>query len=154
MKPVTSSLEQINNELNVKYGFAVQFEECLIGTVKNKKGEWDDLESAQGFAIAGIGALKNNEMNEDLSQAMDIWKSLYAEAAPDDKKARINKKVTKLLLYNMMYVSRMTNNYADAKMYLDALRELDMNYNDKVWAKEFEAKLVETERLLSINGLL
>ncbi|MFY0644295.1 MAG: hypothetical protein JXR19_07495 [Bacteroidia bacterium] len=151
---VTSSLEAINAELNDKHGYSLQFEECLITYVKNKKGEWDDLESATGFAKAGIGALKDNEMNEDLGQAMEIWKSLYAESNPDDKKSRINKKVTKALLYNMMYVSRMTNNYADAKMYLDALKALDMNYNDKVWSKEFEEKLIETERRLSINGLI
>ena len=151
---VTSSLEAVSEYINEKYGFSPMQEKTMVFHVKNKKGAYDDLESAKDFALAGIAALENNQINEDLTEAINIWKSEYSEADLEDKKARVNVKVTKAILWNLIAVSRMTNNIADAKTYLEAIEGMKLSYNDKTWVKDYTTKIEESEKRLTANGLL
>ncbi|MBT8327744.1 MAG: hypothetical protein KJP21_08470, partial [Bacteroidia bacterium] len=151
---VTNALEAVSEYINEKYGYSPMQEKTTIFHVKNKKGAYDDLESAKDFALAGIAALENNQVNEDLTEAINIWKSEYGEADLEDKKARVNAKVAKAILWNLVAVSRMTNNIEDAKTYLAAIEEMKLNYNDKTWVKDYTAKIEESEKRLSANGLL
>lgn len=151
---VTTALESVSEYINEKYGFSPMQEKTTIFHVKNKKGEYDDLETAKDFALAGIEALENNQLNDDLKEAVNIWKSEYGEADVEDKKARVNEKVAKAILWNLVAVSRMTNNIEDAKTYLAAIEEMKQNYTDKTWVKDYTEKIEESEKRLTANGLL
>ena len=151
---VTNALEAVSEYINEKYGFSPMLEKTTVYYVKNKKGEYDDLESAKDFALAGMGALEGNQMNDDLQEAINIWKSEYGEADLEDKKARVNAKVAKGILWNLVAASRMTNNIEDAKKYLAAIEEMKLNYNDKQWVKDYTAKIEDSENRLKANGLL
>ncbi|MGB1037391.1 MAG: hypothetical protein ACPGYY_02010 [Bacteroidia bacterium] len=151
---LTAALEGINGYMNDKYGFPVVIQQSLISYVKNKKGVYDDIEGAKDFALAGIDQFKNNEMNENLQGAYEGWQAVYAEAETDNKKARVNAKVAKALLYNLMLIARMTNNIEDCNKFLAELEKMKPNYNDKVWIKEYKAQILSIEARLKANGML
>lgn len=153
-RTVSEALQEINTYLNDKYGFTTILDKAEVHYVKNNKGEYDDLENGMQFGVAGFKALSNNEVNDDLSEALKIWKEVYAETDLVDKKARVDEKVCKIILKNLITACRATNNYTDAKAYLDAFEALDQNYSDKQFVKEYQEKLEDLQARLKANGVI
>ena len=100
--------------------------------MKNKKGEYDDLESAKDLALSSYRSFDGGKNSEDLKKAIVIWEQAYTESDVDDKKARINQKVTSLVLLNLVHASLILQNPEAAQTYLNALDKIKSPYKISV----------------------
>lgn len=130
-KTVEESLRAVNHLLNERYGFVRKDMRLTIEYIKNKKGLYDDLENAKNEAVQGYQNLKNAELNTNIANAITIWKKALQESNIEDRKSRINKKVTICLLFNILKASIFTNQFTQAHQYVDKLNKMDLKYIQK-----------------------
>lgn len=95
---VKVSLKSARDFVNGALFFTYVPQEIMVHYVKSKDYGYSDLEEASAIAVEGFKGIKDNSQNKDaqakLKQAISIWEKAMTESTPDDKKSRINKKVT------------------------------------------------------------
>ena len=108
----------INWMLNDKLGTTEQKRDVEIIFVKNKKGDYDDLENAMFDAKEGYNMLTSrpDEAKAKLASAIEAWEGALEEGDMDDKKARINKKVIPDLYKNLLLACALTKNSPKRKI--------------------------------------
>mgnify|MGYP006091150603 FL=1 len=112
-----------------------------IRAPKNK-GDFDDLEQAEKLAKRGVNPKGSSDRKSELNEAIQIWESELAEADLNDKKARINKKVTQSIYQNLIEASIFREEFIKAQDYLILLEEMDLN-SGKTWVKS-RTSFIET----------
>ena len=138
---VETTLTNINNYLNENYGYPQITRNVVLFYVKNKKGEYDDIEKAKGFAVSGY---KNYSANtaaavEDIDNAISIWEKVISEVNYDDSKARIDEKVGTAILKNLIFATIVTNDFEKADKYMGDFRKLRLSYDDKQFLSTHES---------------
>jgi len=97
----TSSKNSVNRALFFTY----VNEEVEVHYPKSKNVDYSDLEKAAGIAAEGYKILKGKTGdaagNAKLAEAIAIWEKALEESAVENKAARINKKVTLVIMENM-----------------------------------------------------
>jgi len=137
-KVVEENLGTIQWLINDKLGTTTQKRDVEIIYVKNKKGEYDDLENAMLDAKQGYDMLvsRPDDAKGKLQSAIDAWESALAEGDMDDKKARINKKVVPDLYKNLILAYTLIGEFDKADdHYNDSLR-MGFNNGDENDLKE------------------
>ena len=134
---VETILKDMNNYINDQYGYPRITRNVVLFYVKNKKGEYDDVEKAKDFAESGY---KNYEKNQteavkDIENAIAIWEKVITEVNYDDSKARIDEKVGTAILKNLIFSTIITNNFGKASTYLGEFKKLRLSYDDKQFAE-------------------
>ena len=133
-RPYTEKiLGYINNYLNETYGYPKVTRNVVLFYVKNKKGEYDDVEKAKDFAVSGYKNYSANteEAIKDIDNAVAIWEKVISEVNYDDSKARIDEKVGTVILKNLIFATIVTNNFEKAEKYISEFRKLRLSYDDK-----------------------
>ena len=138
---VRESLRKANTFINSKYGYSQIEREYDVEFVKNKKGEFDDLESAKDLALASYKNFEGGENSESLLEAVEIWKKAYAESDLEDRKARINKKVTISVLLNLINAALVTEQPAEAATYFTALKNIKVPYRVEITLDAIDAEI-------------
>ncbi|MES2411731.1 MAG: hypothetical protein V4535_09845 [Bacteroidota bacterium] len=138
---VESTLTNINNYLNETYGYPKVTRNVVLFYVKNKKGEYDDVEKAKDFAVSGY---KNYTANtqaavEDIDNAISIWEKVISEVNYDDSKARIDEKVGTAILKNLIFATIVTNDFDKADKYMGDFKKLRLSYEDKQFLSTHES---------------
>ena len=113
--------------------------------VKNKSEEYDDLEKAKNSAISGYAANKYGIVNQDLIDAIEVWKKAIAEANPEDKKARIDEKVLRAILVNTIEAAFVVNDMKTAEDCLKTFEELKNNNSEREEIKKLKARYQDTK---------
>jgi hypothetical protein len=137
---VESTLQDIGTYLNSLYGYPKIYRNGLLYYVKNKGGEYDDLEKAKDFAKSGY---KNYEVNQDeaikdIQSAIEIWEKAITEANYEDSKARIDEKVGTVVLKNLIFAAIVTNDFNKAAKYIAEFKKLRLSYDDKQYIAQQE----------------
>ena len=139
-KIVETNMGVINWMLNDKLGTTEQKRDVQIIFVKNKKGEYDDLENAMFDAKEGYNMLTSrpDEAKAKIASAIEAWEGALAEGDMDDKKARINKKVLPDLYKNLLLACALTEEFTRAEDHFNATLRLDFSRGDENDLKEFK----------------
>jgi hypothetical protein len=137
---VETIMSNINKYLNDQYGYTTVNRYAVLYTVKNRKGEYDDIEKARDFAISGYKnyTLHQEDAVKDIANAIAIWEKTITEVNYDDSKARIDEKVGTAILKNLIFATIMTNEFEKANKYLTAFKLLRLSYDDKQFADTYE----------------
>jgi hypothetical protein len=137
---VETIMNSINNFLNDQYGYTKLTRYAIIYFVKNRKGEYDDIEKARDFAISGYKNYTEHqeEALKDIANAIAIWEKTITEVNYDDNKARIDEKVGTAILKNLIFSTIMTNDFEKANKYLTEFKSLRLSYDDKQFADNHE----------------
>lgn len=137
---IETIMSNINNYLNDQYGYVTINRYAILYTVKNRKGEYDDIEKARDFAISGYKnyTLHQEDAVKDIANAIAIWEKTMTEVNFDDSKARIDEKVGTALLKNLIFATIMTNEFGKANKYLTDFKSLRLSYDDKQFADSYE----------------
>lgn len=141
-RPLTeSTLTYMNNYLNENYGYPQITRNVVLFYVKNKKGEYDDVEKAKDFAASGYKNYSGNAEAavEDIENAIGMWEKIFSEANYDDSKARIDEKVGTAILKNLIFATIVTNDFDKADKYMGEFRKLRLNYDDKQFLTTHES---------------
>ena len=137
-KIVETNMGIINWMLNDKLGTTEQNRDVQIIFVKNKKGEFDDLENAMFDAKEGYNMLTSrpDEAKAKITSAIEAWESALEEGDINDKKARINKKVIPDLYKNLLLACALTEEFTKAEDHYNATLRLDFSRGDEKDLKE------------------
>jgi len=131
---VSTILTQINTYINQQYGF-VQVPATLTIRAPKNKGEYDDLEKAEKLAKRGINPMGSSDGKAELTEAIQIWETTLGESDVNDKKARINNKVTQSIYQNLIEAAIYKEEFINAQDYLILLEEMDLKNSGKTWVK-------------------
>jgi hypothetical protein len=137
---VETNMGIINWMLNDKLGTTEQKRDVEIIYVKNKKGEYDDLENAMFDAKEGYNMLTSrpDEAKAKLASAIEAWEAALEEGDMDDKNARINKKVIPDVYKNVLLACALTEQFTKAEDHYNATLRLDLSRGDENDLKEFK----------------
>ena len=142
---IESIMSRINQYLNDQYGYVKVSRYANIYTVKNRKGEYDDVEKARDFAISGYKNYTQHQEDavKDLANAIAIWEKIMTEVNYDDSKARIDEKVGTVMLKNIIFACIITNEFDKANKYLTNFKSLRLSFDDKNFADTHEKMAAE-----------
>ncbi|MCB0400754.1 MAG: leucine-rich repeat domain-containing protein [Flavobacteriales bacterium] len=125
-------LEDASAYINKALFFTYIPQDLEIYYVKNKDGGYDDLEKAVGIAVEGFEAIKDDAESKDgiakLTQAASIWEKALAESDPNNKDARIDKKVTLQISQNLATAYLYLLDFEKAKSVIQKALDLEKNF--------------------------
>lgn len=149
---INEIMTEVNDYINDLYGFTPIMSKTKVGYIKNKKEEYDDVEEAFNTGFSGYKNYDpNSETHEELEAAIKMWESILQESDLDNKKARVYKKVTKVLLLNLIEANLYTNNVALTKKYIADLEKINLTYTEKQHIKVVKIALEDSEKRLIAN---
>lgn len=93
-----------------------------VGYAKGSKKRFDfaDLNKAKRTMQSAIRKLNSSgDANEDFKSAIEIYQKALKESKPDEKRARVNRKVTAMLHYNMSLAYFLINDFKQAMTHVD-----------------------------------
>lgn len=140
-RSVKESMAIANEYLNSNYGYSMISRTQSVRWVKNKKGNYDDLESAKDLALTSYEDFNGGKNSTELMKAITIWKAALKESNVDDKKSRVNKKVTTIILLNIIEASLITQNPIDAKSHMKTLKTIKLSYANTLLVKKLDLKI-------------
>ncbi len=113
---LTDKLASINHVFNERIGFPVKGDFLHLYKVKPKKHKYNDYDEALEVAMQGADIVIANENDIEkakphFNKAIELWNVALKESDVDNKKARINKKVTALTHYNIAMCQFLMKDY-------------------------------------------
>ena len=150
-KSIEENILEANNFINSNYGVTPINTTVEVRSVKNKDGEYDDLEEAKDFAVSGYQNFDAAGSNDDLEEAISIWETALEESNLEDRKARIDKKVTEAILFNLVEATLYTQSLDQTKMYLKKLGNMKLSYSEKQTFEGLEGLMLDRKTRLEAN---
>lgn len=154
---LTERKSQIRTWLSSNYGKGFVPRRVAIATVKDKKGEYEDLYPAFSQIVAAVASMngKLNYIDDDfkvkLTNAISIYDQVLAQYSPD-KKARVNKKIAGMILYNISLALTLLHQFDEAEQRLAQIQEKGNYYlSDSRFLKEL---IQDKRRRFAANGLI
>ncbi|MCP4440710.1 MAG: leucine-rich repeat domain-containing protein [Aureispira sp.] len=106
----------VNNAIFFNYAE----EEFKVASAKGKNFDYSELDEAQAMAVDAYKKMKKNWTDQtaavELQKAIGIWEKTLEESNIEDKKARINQKITMALHENIAIASMFLTDYEKAKI--------------------------------------
>ncbi|HEY9488938.1 MAG TPA: hypothetical protein VIQ51_11425 [Chryseosolibacter sp.] len=122
---LSEHLKELQEFLFSNYGDGMRSQFISVGYVKDKKGEYDDLTKAMSLtrealllASDRLSYVADEFFQSKAAEAINIYKQALTEAS-NDKKSRINPKVTAMIHYNLGVIYFAKHDYDSAKVHLD-----------------------------------
>ncbi|MEE4196367.1 MAG: hypothetical protein V2I54_01875 [Bacteroidales bacterium] len=149
------NLKELDKFLDNQFGYTTLKRTAEIGMVKPRKYDYDEYTSAFENIFMGYSYLLDNaeEARQYIQEAVNLWEAALKESDPDDRKARIDNKVTAITHLNCAQAYVWLNDFQKAKIHLMKLKMLDMSrYNSEMEGcqnllddrqKRYEASLAE-----------
>ena len=128
-----SKLSSVDNALKEKFCYLKKSVYLRSAHIKPKKYKYDDYEAAYEKMKNGYLVLKENEnaideVKDDLTKAIEEYKTILKESDINNKKARVNNKVTTLLYVNIAHCYFLMKDYAKASEYYGMAAQLHTNF--------------------------
>ena len=103
-----------------------------VRSPKNK-GDFDDLEKAAKLGKRGINPMGSSDGVAELKEAINIWETVLGESDVNDKKARINGKVTESIYQNLIEAAIFKEDFVRAQDFLVLFGEMDLKKSEVSW---------------------
>ncbi|MFT6946146.1 MAG: hypothetical protein ACJARP_000557 [Vicingaceae bacterium] len=137
---VSDILRNINTFVNEQHGF-VQIPASLTIRAPKNKGDYNDLEKAAKLVKRGVNPMGSSDGKAELKEAIEIWKKALGESDTNDKKARINSKVTQSIYQNLIETCIFKEEFVEAQDYLVPLSEMDLKNSEERWVESTTAAI-------------
>jgi tetratricopeptide (TPR) repeat protein len=152
-----AALKVAKDFLNGALTFTYVPQEVEVYYFKNKNHDYSDLEKAAEIAGEGYKDLKDNYSDKTaqskLKQAISMWEKALAESKPDNKEAKINKKVTMVLGENLGRAYMYLHDYDNALKAVKSALDLQKNVsnNGTIRRKALLADILEHKKGYELN---
>ena len=153
-KSVSELLLDINEWINDNYGKSKIEKKGVFYFVKNKKGEYDDIENALSQIEIGMENYVPMHGSDNVNAAVVIWNKELKAYVPDDKKSRINEKIARGLLFNLTEAYLILNEVEKANNMIEKLADFKLNLVQKTRIKDLKIDFKDRELRLIANGLM
>lgn len=131
---VSDILTKINTFINKQHGFVKVPSTLTIRSPKNK-GDYDDLEKAEKLAKRGFNPMGSSDGKSELTEAIQIWNDVLFESDVNNKKARVNNKITQSIYQNLIEASIFKEDFVKAQDILIILGEMDLKKSENNWVE-------------------
>lgn len=134
-KLFSNILYDLNNHININYGFPVKSNENEIYVIKKYKNHsYSEFIDAMTYAKIGYQGFVNDvdkvNAKENIFKAIEIWEKQLEQSDLSNNKSRINKKSTALLFANL----------AEAYLWVDQFDKADLFINKAITLGVFKYK--------------
>jgi hypothetical protein len=145
-RSVKESMQLASEYINSNYGYSQVDRALTVRWVKNKKEDFNDLEGAKDNALTSYEDFNGGKNSAELLEAIASWKVSLSESDLEDKKARINKKVTIILLLNLIEAELILQNPTDAKAHMKTLKTIKLSYANTLLQKKLEKEIKDVSK--------
>ncbi len=130
---LNGNFKKLSSLLNSKYGYATETRKTIIYTIKPKKFEYPEYQSAFEKAMSFYNTLKytDQDLSANLKEAIALWEKALTEYVPNDSKVRIDEDVVRATYYNLVEGYLWLNDYDKANSYLTKLFAFKLRDNEK-----------------------
>ncbi|MBI9054112.1 MAG: hypothetical protein JEY96_09875 [Bacteroidales bacterium] len=132
-KVTRDNLKTINNYLNSQFGYSTIEKNSAIAMVKPKKFEYPEYFNAYEQIFTGYTYLldnKNDAVNY-INEAITNWETALKESDKENKKARVNLKVTAVTHLNCAEAYCWLNDFQNARRHIMKIKMLKTKKYDK-----------------------
>jgi hypothetical protein len=133
-KIIKQNMEAINELINNKFGYIKKKREIEIYLAKDKEVH-PDYQKAYESAIAGYNQLaipeSKDQVFSNIRKATELWEAALKESNVQDKKARVNEKVTIATIKNLIEAYIWLNDFNTSETYMNKLLSMDISNRDK-----------------------
>lgn len=155
-KLITSNMNIVKDELASRYGYAQVPRATTVINIKDKKVSYDDYNQAFEKATAAYSKLalqdKQAEAAAELEKAVELWNNALKESDPNNKKARVDAKVTAATHLNCAEAYMWLNNFEEAEKHLNKIKMLDISKYENL-AKDLNTVIVEQKNRYNNNKM-
>jgi hypothetical protein len=147
-KMIEQNMKLANDVLNSKCATSIVDRKTIVYNIETKKVDYSDYQSAYTQAIEAYTFLSENQTESlpKLKAAVDIWAKALKESNITDKKARINKDITIITIFNLAEGYMWLNDFANAKLMLTKTTTLDLSRKEKAKVEDLKS-LIEDQKL-------
>jgi hypothetical protein len=150
---LSSNTNTVKTHLADQYGYVKTEMREEIKFVKEKKGATDYAKLTKAFEVVNTATPKKAEGDiypsadyiATMDEAVKLWKEELAEADPENRKARIDKKVTEAILKNLAISCYLTYRFNDAEEFLARLEEM----KEGAWARSMRDQIADVQYRLA-----
>jgi hypothetical protein len=151
----TTNLQKIDFVLNDLHGISKTKREADIYTVKNKKGDYNDVVEAYTELNEGLLSLGEDLLIEEgktkIKSACEKFENILKEANITDKKARINQDVSTAILFNLVEANIWLNEYIKSQKYALKLKSNNINGREERRLEELRDFMKDHKQRFDIN---
>jgi hypothetical protein len=121
----------------------------------SKKANYDDVMSARDATMSAMASLTNKsselsaESKQLLTTAIDKWTIILKESDPENRKARVDRKVTQAIVENLAFCNFFLHNFTEAERYLKDGKER----NKQQWQFDLEASIADMKKRFEANKI-
>ncbi len=145
-------MKQINQVLNMRYGYINQRKSIYLEVVKNRKNTYDELEKANIYVLTNLKKIQedpNSRMTisamENMQKGIDIWNNTLTLIDYKDSKADYNAKIAQYVYFNLIKLHVALNRKTEAEQYLNDLQEnlvnIKLSYDDEKTLERLEQEI-------------
>jgi len=149
---VNKIMKKIGKYINKEFGYTPIASSIKIGYPKNKDREYDALENAKIKAVSAYRKMNKNAGMEtrkraiaELQKARTVWLEELTKIDYKDKKAVMNKKVAKIIFFNLLKVDISLKDKTKAEETVNAIQErridLDLSYDEEARITRLEEQV-------------
>ncbi len=142
---VPTNMAALKQTLNNNFGFILKNREMIVAQFSHKKMDYPEYTEAYEYMIGGTKKLDSRDTKaegiEKIQKAIAAWEKAMQESDPDNRKARINKKVTKATHLMLAEAYMWAEDFDNAERQLNKLEVIGVAGRDKKEAAEIQALL-------------
>jgi hypothetical protein len=150
----TESMKKLREYLASTFGYVKMERKTSLAIVKDKKVNYDEYSFAFEKAVQGYSMLNTERRSEGealLKEALDKWNKALQESDVNDKKARIDAKVTEATIINCAEAYMWLNNFTEAENYLLKLKVKDLDRYD-YYSNKLQVFMTEMKNRYKANN--
>jgi hypothetical protein len=129
------NLAVVRDYLNDNFGYSLVKRETILNDVEHKKVPYTDYNEAYIEAFSGYNMLASESTVEEgkakIQKAVALWEKALEESDLEDKKARINEKVTGITRLNLAEAYTWLNDYTKAEEQINRIKLIGKNKFEK-----------------------
>lgn len=150
---LNNSLSGLQSIMTSSYSFYPSTRSWSINYVEtSKKANYDDVVAAKEFTKSALDSLSASieltpASKANLAAAIEKWQSILKESDLENRKARIDKKVSQAILENLAYCNYFLRNFTEASRYMLEAKER----NKQQWQYDLESQINDTKKRLDSN---
>ena len=151
-----NNMKLLSEYLSNNFGYVPTTRNTSVIVIRDKDVNYDEYTQAYEKAMKGYNWLTNEDEKQgaidEINGAIELWKKAISESDIENKKARINAKVTEATYLNCAEAYIWLNNYSEAENCLIKLKSLNLDkYSNK--ANELTKFISEQKKRFKANKI-
>ncbi len=145
----------IDYALNDMHGITKTKRSADLYTVKNKKGDYNDVVAAYTELNEGLLSLGEDLLIEEgktkIKAACEKFELILKDSNPTDKKAHVNQDVTTAVLFNLIEANIWLNEYVKGQKFMLKLRSNNINNREERRLDELKEFMTDHKQRFDAN---